>query len=53
MQTLKIKLPTNYLPLFLGDSHPSDINVLAADFRFVYTATGNEINKVARNKKVL
>ena len=37
--------------LLLGDCHPEDISVLAADFRFVFTASGNKVFAVSRNKK--
>ncbi|XP_012945406.1 WD repeat-containing protein 36 isoform X2 [Aplysia californica] len=36
----------------VSDTHPEDINVMAADFRYVFTAAGNEIYRVARNKKI-
>ncbi|GFO27669.1 WD repeat-containing protein 36 [Plakobranchus ocellatus] len=35
-----------------GDAHPQDISVLAADFRFVYTAAANRVFAVTRNKKI-
>ncbi|KAK3793159.1 hypothetical protein RRG08_024990 [Elysia crispata] len=36
----------------VSDSHPEDISVLAADFRFVFTACGNKVFAVSRNKKI-
>ena len=35
-----------------GDDHPSDINVMAADERFVYTVAGNQVFRVSRDKQV-
>uniref|UniRef100_A0A0B6Z6J4 Uncharacterized protein n=1 Tax=Arion vulgaris TaxID=1028688 RepID=A0A0B6Z6J4_9EUPU len=36
----------------VSDIHPEDINVLASDFRFIYTAAGKDIFAVTRNKKI-
>jgi len=36
----------------VSDDHPSDINVMAADERFVYTAAGNQVFRVSRDKQI-
>ncbi|GFS13535.1 WD repeat-containing protein 36 [Elysia marginata] len=36
----------------VSDPHPEDISVLAADFRYVFTASGNRVFAVSRNKKI-
>ncbi|KAH9489302.1 WD repeat-containing protein 36 [Bulinus truncatus] len=36
----------------VSDIHPEDINVMTADFRYVYTASGKDIYSVARNRKI-